>query len=455
MTADAMGVIAAGYSAMHLVKYYVPNVSWSLDNTQLVASILFVMFINNYVLGRMDVYGDRKYQNLLSLSVTVGKALLTTFAILAGVVFILDMTEFPRSYFVIFAGLCLIYMITGKVLVRGFFDCVLSNGKNTRQVLIVGDLTRGKIVTMTLSSQASWGHHIIGRLKTSLDEADCADTLGTVDNFHDILRRNAVDEVVFAIDNDPSVNISELLNHCRRVGLPVRILPALWQPGEESISVESLQGIPFITIKQGQINATDLLYKRLLDICGGLTGLLLLFIMYPFIGIAIKLDSPGPVIFKQKRVGRNGRIFNLYKFRSMHEDAEQRKQKLMNQNEMNGFMFKMNNDPRITKVGRFLRKTSLDEFPQFINVLKGEMSLVGTRPPTVDEVSQYDAWHLKRISAKPGITGLWQVSGRNRINDFDQVVRLDCQYLDRWRFTDDIKIIMKTVTVVLKRKGAL
>jgi lipopolysaccharide/colanic/teichoic acid biosynthesis glycosyltransferase len=176
--------------------------------------------------------------------------------------------------------------------------------------------------------------------------------------------------------------------------------------------------------------------------------------MYPFIATAIKFDSPGPVFFKQKRMGSHGRVFYLYKFRSMFQDAEEHKQELMKMNLMNGALFKLEEDPRITRVGKFLRKTSLDEFPQFINVLKGEMSLVGTRPPTLDEVEKYKPEHLKRISAKPGITGLWQVSGRNQITEFEDVVKLDCNYLNNWRFMDDLKILVKTVIVVLQRKGA-
>ena len=192
-----------------------------------------------------------------------------------------------------------------------------------------------------------------------------------------------------------------------------------------------------------------------MDLAGGVVGGIVLFLMYPFVGAAIKHESPGPVLFKQKRMGQNGRIFNLYKFRSMYQDAEQRKQELMEKNLMNGAMFKLKDDPRITRVGRWLRKTSLDEFPQFLNVLKGEMSLVGTRPPTLDEVEEYKPEHLKRISAKPGITGLWQVSGRNKITDFEEVVKLDCEYIDGWSFIDDIKIISKTVLAVLQRKGAI
>ena len=202
-------------------------------------------------------------------------------------------------------------------------------------------------------------------------------------------------------------------------------------------------------------NANGLLYKRILDIAGGFLGTVILTMIFPLVALAIKLDSPGPIIFKQKRMGRNGRVFNLYKFRTMVADAEALKDGLMAANQMRGYMFKIDTDPRITRVGGWLRITSIDEIPQFINVLKGEMSLVGTRPPTLDEVNKYQPQHLKRISAKPGITGLWQVSGRNKITSFNQVVELDCHYLENWRFFDDIKILFKTFFVVLARKGAV
>jgi exopolysaccharide biosynthesis polyprenyl glycosylphosphotransferase len=229
----------------------------------------------------------------------------------------------------------------------------------------------------------------------------------------------------------------------------------MWNPSERYFSIETCQGVPFLTIRSTSFNATGLLYKRLLDFVGGIVGALIFFVMYPVVALAIKIDSPGPVIFKQKRVGKHGRVFLLFKFRTMYLDAEERLKELTGKNEMNGYMFKLADDPRITRVGRFLRKTSIDEIPQFLNVLRGEMSLVGTRPPTLDEVEKYQPKHLKRIASKPGMTGLWQVSGRNKINDFERVVDLDCKYLDNWRFSNDLRILVQTVFVVFKRKGAM
>ena len=173
-----------------------------------------------------------------------------------------------------------------------------------------------------------------------------------------------------------------------------------------------------------------------------------------FVAPMILIESPGPLFFKQTRIGKNGRRFTMYKFRSMYADAEERKKELMAQNEMQGNMFKMTNDPRVTKIGRFIRKTSIDELPQFWNVLRGDMSLVGTRPPTEDEYMQYEGWHKRRISFRPGITGFWQISGRSNIKEFDEVVRLDLEYIDNWSIGLDIKIILKTVVAVFSGIGA-
>lgn len=198
----------------------------------------------------------------------------------------------------------------------------------------------------------------------------------------------------------------------------------------------------------------QLVLKRCMDIAGGLTGAILTIIIGVFVAIAIKLDSPGSVIFAQNRVGKNGRHFKMYKFRSMYIDAEERKKELLQQNEMQGAMFKITNDPRITKVGKFIRKYSIDELPQFFNVLKGDMSLVGTRPPTVEEVQRYKTEQKRRLSVTPGMTGLWQTSGRSEIYDFDEIVKLDLEYIDKWSIGLDIKLLIKTIIVCVRGDGA-
>ena len=201
-------------------------------------------------------------------------------------------------------------------------------------------------------------------------------------------------------------------------------------------------------------NSKMLGLKRFIDIIGAIVGLIVSAPIILLVAVPLLLESRGGLFFKQQRVGRNGRLFYMYKLRSMYADAEQRKKEFEEKNHMQGLMFKMDNDPRITKVGRFIRKFSIDELPQFYNVLRGDMSLVGTRPPTLDEFEQYSSHHKRRLSMRPGITGLWQVSGRSQIEDFEEVVRLDCQYIDNWSPSLDIKILFKTLGVVFTGRGA-
>lgn len=222
-------------------------------------------------------------------------------------------------------------------------------------------------------------------------------------------------------------------------------------------------GYDVLTTSVRVVSSRQIVMKRLLDICGGIVGMLLTVIITIFLAPAIYIASPGPIFFSQVRVGRNGKKFKIYKFRSMYMDAEERKKELMKQNEMQGLMFKMENDPRIIGSGKdgskkglgwFIRKTSLDEFPQFWNVLMGDMSLVGTRPPTVDEWNQYEPYHRARLAVKPGLTGMWQVSGRSNITDFEEIVKLDMQYVKNWNIGMDLKILLKTVWVVVGGVGS-
>jgi exopolysaccharide biosynthesis polyprenyl glycosylphosphotransferase len=235
----------------------------------------------------------------------------------------------------------------------------------------------------------------------------------------------------------------------------VHLVLHLSEPQISHVRISMLGPLPVLTFNTVTLNPFQKTAKRTMDIAGALIGILITTISAIFIVPAIKLDSPGPVIFKQKRVGRNGRVFNLYKFRTMCVDAEAKKEELHARNQYkNGLMFKIKEDPRITQVGSFLRKTSLDELPQFFNVLRGDMSLVGTRPPTLEEFSQYELEHIRRMSIKPGVTGAWQVSGRSAVTDFDEVVALDVWYIDNWSIWLDICILLKTVGQITKMDAA-
>lgn len=283
----------------------------------------------------------------------------------------------------------------------------------------------------------------------------------------DKLLHGWIDEILILQPEDKALPMG-LMDNLMKMGITVNYTMA--GVGESSWSfsdVRKLGNYQVLTSSIKLATTGQLALKRTLDIVGGLIGCLITGILFIFIAPAIYIKSPGPVFFKQKRMGRNGRVFEMYKFRSMYLDAEERKAALMVQNKIeDGMMFKMDDDPRIIGsekkgpdgrprgIGNFIRKTSIDEFPQFFNVVKGDMSLVGTRPPTLDEWEKYDLGHRIRMSIKPGITGMWQISGRSEITDFEEVVRLDREYIDQWSVWLDAKILAKTIVVVLKRKGA-
>ena len=290
----------------------------------------------------------------------------------------------------------------------------------------------------------------------------------TMDTVLDFLRDKWVDEVYFALP-EGVLPPNHLVDTLTEMGIAVHI--ELDSAGSESWQIRQVQyvgGKLVQTVSMTNVSTRDLLAKRILDIIGGLVGCLITVVLTLILGPIIYLQSPGPIFFAQTRVGKNGKLFKMYKFRSMHPDAEARKEELMKQNRIQGgLMFKLEADPRIIGckilpdgtvkkgIGNFIRDFSLDEFPQFFNVLKGELSLVGTRPPTVDEWEKYQYHHRARMAIKPGITGLWQVSGRSNITDFEEVVELDKTYIRTWNMGMDLRILLKTVLVVLGRKGSM
>lgn len=276
--------------------------------------------------------------------------------------------------------------------------------------------------------------------------------VANADDFYEFVRTNVVDEVF--INGNTRDSSEALANQLIEFGITVHfnLIPqTALMPNKV---LEKCGNYMVLTTSMHIASPPEMFFKRVMDIIGSVIGLVAAGIAFVIFAPIIKVQSPGPVLFSQERVGKNGRIFRIYKFRSMYLDAEERKQDLMAQNEMEGQMFKMTNDPRIFPIGRFIRKYSIDELPQFWNILKGEMSLVGTRPPTVDEVEHYQLHHRARLGIKPGLTGMWQVSGRNDITDFEEVVALDTRYISEWSLSLDLEILFRTIQVVLSGDGS-
>lgn len=343
-----------------------------------------------------------------------------------------------------FVLISLVLICVEKTSVKLFLSAIRKRGYNFRHILIIGENERAQRFIRLVEEHAGWGLRIVGN-----------PPLGEVRNIPEICATHTVDEVVVCLPKEQMVEADEVRHMLQGMGITVRMVPdgSVFLPLREELSYFHDE-IPMFTYYGKPFVVGQLFLKRCLDVAGALAGLGLTFFLFPFIALAIRLDSPGPLFFRQVRVGENGRLFTCWKFRSMYRDAERRKKELTPLNEMNGALFKIRNDPRVTRVGKVLRRLSLDELPQFWNVLRGEMSLVGTRPPTPEEVAGYGYKHRKRICIRPGITGLWQVSGRNDIRDFDEVVRLDIEYIDQWSLWLDVKILMKTFRVLLARNGA-
>lgn len=277
--------------------------------------------------------------------------------------------------------------------------------------------------------------------------------VANADNFFDYVKHNVVDEVF--INGNTIASSQALADQLLEMGVTVHFNLVHESKLMPNKVVEKCGKYMVLTSSMCIATPRQLFVKRLMDIIGGIIGLVITFLACLIFAPIIKIQSPGPVFFSQVRVGRNGRKFRFYKFRSMSVDAEAHKQELMDSNEMSGLMFKMEDDPRVFPVGRFMRKYSIDELPQFWNILKGEMSLVGTRPPTEEEYVAYESRHRARLGIKPGLTGMWQVSGRSNITDFEEVVQLDTYYITNWSVALDIKILLKTIQVVLSGKGSM
>ncbi|MCR5811037.1 MAG: sugar transferase [Lachnospiraceae bacterium] len=375
-------------------------------------------------------------------------------------------------------------MFTGIMAVMYLFASYFMRLLNKKRILNSARIRIGRKSLMVMTSASLVGEVVKNLLDNSvhdykitgiyLMDQKCGQetfreipVLGMETDIINEIRKNWVDEVlVYQPENMPYP--MDMIDAILEMGITVHYcLEALNAHSEGMQEVSKIGTYRVLTNSLRIVSTRQIICKRVMDIMGGIIGCILTGIIFIFVAPVIYIQSPGPIFFKQKRVGQNGKQFYMYKFRSMYMDAEERKKALMEKNKISdGMMFKMDDDPRIigsekkdkngrpAGIGNFIRRTSLDEFPQFWNVLKGEMSLVGTRPPTLDEWEKYDLHHRVRMSIKPGITGLWQISGRSDITDFEEVVRLDREYIQNWSVGLDLKILLKTVGVVLRHEGA-
>ncbi len=372
--------------------------------------------------------------------------------------FFKEAENFSRLVFGYFLILHACVMFSSHGLLKKYLRAHYTADRSRTKVMAVTDMDNaGKILPLLIdgaeydceiSAAVIWDRDMAGQTLCGVP------IVADGSNVIEVVKNMPMDEVFIHLPEVGKSALRRLIADLEAMGVSCHYNIGVAEPGARAQSVGEFAGFTVVTYALHPMDNRRGVIKRLIDIAGSLTGLLLTGLLYPFVALAIRLDSPGPVVFSQTRIGKNGRRFRIYKFRSMYIDAEERKKELEAQNEMQGLMFKMEDDPRVTKVGRFLRKTSIDELPQFLNVLKGDMSLVGTRPPTEDEFARYTPYYRRRLCMTPGLTGLWQVSGRSDIDNFDDVVKYDLHYIDHWSLSLDIKILLQTVFVVLFGKGA-
>ncbi|MCY7153197.1 sugar transferase [Streptococcus mitis] len=416
--------------------------------------ILFLMVVHVISYYISDYSKKFKYRSLAEELIQTIKYELV-YLLLSVVVFPLlapDLSYLSIYNLIWIVGVNTIFILVLNILIRKVWKFLSRQKKYTQRILLV--TTRAR-VERVLKQLSTYEYGYVSAVCIVEDEPFEASnfTVVTLDNLITYATRSVVDQVVI---NLPSENflIADFVSQFEMMGLPVAVnIAALEFVTNSEKAIQRFGNSSVVNFSTTFYRSSDVALKRMMDITGSLFGLMICGIVSIFLVPLIKKDG-GPAIFAQDRVGRNGRIFKFYKFRSMRVDAEEIKKDLMSQNQMQGGMFKIENDPRITKIGHFIRKTSLDELPQFWNVLKGDMSLVGTRPPTLDEYMKYTPEQKRRLSFKPGITGLWQISGRSNITNFDDVVKLDVSYLDGWTIWKDIEILLKTIKVVVMKDGA-
>jgi exopolysaccharide biosynthesis polyprenyl glycosylphosphotransferase len=363
-----------------------------------------------------------------------------------------------RSFVIVFGVVHFSALVLGRIVLLETVATFRRQHVDGHRVLVVGTGQEAINFASSLRTEPPWNHRLVGHVMVPGEKASPhfrGKHLGPLAQLDEILDTEPIDEVVFAVPEQPPEVFEEALRHCDARGVDVLLTmpPDVPRHGEVDMAQITGYDLPLIGMRRTPTHEGALLIKRMIDLLGSTVGVLCVSPILLISAIAIKVSDPGPIFFKQVRVGRNGRRFTMYKFRSMVVDAEAKKRELLAHNEMGGPVFKMKKDPRITKIGSLIRKTSIDELPQLFNVLMGDMSLIGPRPPLPDEVAQYKPWQRRRLSVKPGITGMWQVSGRNQV-DFDEWMELDLAYIDNWSLWLDLKILLKTVPVVLFSKGA-
>ncbi len=421
----------------------------------LLPTLLIIWGILLYYFGMYDSFRTKQILDILFI---VTETTLIGGSIFGSFIFITNIESISRLHIFYSFLLAAICISIEKVALVLSFRYQRKKGLNTRNMLIVGTGKRAQRFVHLISKHVEWGINIIGLVDEDIAKINNTihghKVIGSFKDVPDIIKNNVVDEIMFIVPRSWLSKIEEIMYRCEIEGLKVSVALDLFELKLSKAKYSYLDNFPVLTFESTPDQLIRLLIKRLFDILFSGVALILLSPLFAVISLLIKTTSQGSIFFKQQRSSLYGRKFLLYKFRTMVEDAEIKLKDLLVYNEMDGPVFKMKDDPRITKVGKFLRKLSIDELPQLWNVFKGDMSLVGPRPPIPAEVEKYKPWQRRRLSMRPGITCLWQAYGRNKITDFNEWMKLDLEYIDNWSLWLDFKIMLRTIPAVLFGTGA-
>lgn len=417
------------------------------------AAILYLVYHGN------GLYRIVRGRSLMEEVYIISSGVAGATVILLAMFFVFQPLVTSRLMLVYVAAITIALLATARVIQRIILAHLRSQGIGVQRVLIVGAGESGQAVLRVMMARKDLGYRVVGYVDDNPDRGNVdlgrVKGLGNLDNLRSTIRKYHVDLVVITLPWSYHDRILSLIRTARKAGAEVRAVPDVFQLNMRQVQVENLDGIPLLGVggDEQRISGTDRLIKRAIDIGLIILTLPILLIIFAVTALAIRLESPGPIFYSARRVGEGGREFDMFKFRSMIPDAEKYRQQLVDATGEDPRHPKIKNDPRVTRVGAFIRATSIDELPQILNVLRGEMSLIGPRPPTPEEVQLYQPWHRQRLQAIPGLTGLWQVSGRSDV-PFDEMCLLDIYYIENWSVWLDLQILAMTLPHVLLRRGA-
>jgi len=434
------------------------NTTYLIEKNYIFYSIIFILsaafiFLLYGLYDRDKIYRGSGYYSKLLKGISINIVVI----ILTGYIF--NLFTFSRKWILLLYFISIVLIFISRFFIEAISQKIATKIGIKSYTLIIGIGENAKRIEDSLKKYSHEVDTIMGHVdkKQRILKGDeytrNLTILGYLENLREIIYANNIQRVIISSPEFKYFEILEILEGLKTLDVTVLLFPGFFEFSLRRLSVREIGGVPLMQVSNIGFYGVNLFLKNLTDYVLGIIIFIIFIPIYLFVGLLIKIDSRGPVFFKQKRMTKDCRIFYMYKFRTMYVDAEKRLKDLVKYNEADGPLFKMKNDPRITRVGRFLRRFSIDELPQIINVLKGELSLVGPRPPIPSEVEKYDEWEMKRMNVKQGITGLWQISGRSELS-FEEMARLDLYYIQNWSIEMDLKIILKTIPAVLFGKGA-